>query len=245
MTATTLDRPVPGGARRVLDVARIQGVNWQVHYLVPLAVLGMIFLVNLALFAMIVNAPTDRFETGALSSVYFVVAVAHLQTITQTFPFALGLGVTRRTFSAATVLVVTLQAVVYGTLLTLLAAVERATGGWGLGARFFEPFGLLDGLGPLARWAGYTVPFLALSMLFVLFGVVFARWGQPGVYVLTVGGGLLLALAAIVVTWQRWWPVIGAFFGGSSMLALLAGYPLVIAVVLGLVAFAALRRATP
>jgi hypothetical protein len=79
----------------------------------------------------------------------------------------------------------------------------------------------------------------------VFAGVVFKRWGQPGVYALTVGTSLVLAGVAIVVTWQRWWPAVGSFFTDQSTFALLVSYPLVIAIVLGGAGWLAIRRATP
>ncbi len=45
-------------------------------------------------------------RVARLMSIYLVMLVAHLRTIAQVFPFALGLSVTRRTFFAATSLFV-------------------------------------------------------------------------------------------------------------------------------------------
>jgi hypothetical protein len=231
--------------KRVFDVARIQTVNWFWILVFPPLVLLMVFLVNLVLFAAIGDAPPpEGRSTGALLSIYMMMLVAHLQTMTQVFPFALGLSATRRAFYAGTGLVVGAQSVLFGVLLLILGRIETATGGWGINLKFFAlPFLLQDGL--LAQWLVYTVPFLALSAIGVFAGVVFKRWGQPGVYALTVGSSLVLAVVAIVVTWQRWWPAVGSFFIDQSTFALLVGYPLVIAIVLGGAGWLAIRRATP
>jgi hypothetical protein len=231
--------------KRVYDVARIQAVNWFWIFAFPLVLLLVILLLNLGIFAAIGEvAPPDGRSTGALMSIYFVMVVTHLQTMTQVFPFALGLSVTRRAFYAGTGLVVGAQSVLFGVLLVVFGRIEAATDGWGLDLRFFGlPFLLQDNL--LAQWLVYTVPFLTLSAVGVFAGVVFKRWGQPGVYVLTLGSAVLLAGAAMIVTWQRWWPAVGSFFTDQPTFALLAGYPLVIAVVLGAGGWLALRRATP
>ena len=231
--------------KRVFDVARIQTVNWFWIFVVPPLVLLMVFLVNLVLFAAIGDAPPpEGRSTGALLSIYMMMLVAHLQTMTQVFPFALGLSATRRAFYAGTGLVVGAQSALFGVLLLLLGRIETATGGWGINLQFFGlPFLLQDGL--LAQWLVYTVPFLALSAIGVFTGVVFKRWGRPGVYALTIGSSMVLACVAIVLTWQRWWPAVGAFFTDQSAFALLAGYPLMIAIVLGGAGWLAIRRATP
>jgi hypothetical protein len=230
--------------KRVFDVARIQTVNWFWIFVFPPLLLLLVLVLHLVLFASIGAAPPEGRSTGALLSIYMVMLVAHLQTMTQVFPFALGLSATRRAFYAGTGLVVGAQSVLFGVLLLILGRIETATGGWGINLRFFGlPFLLQDGL--LAQWLVYTVPFLALSAIGVFAGVVFKRWGQPGVYALTVGGSLVLAVVAIVVTWQRWWPAVGSFFTDRSTFALLAGYPLVIAIVLGGAGWLAIRRATP
>ena len=148
---------------RVLRVVRIQLVNaWSVLGM-PWAVLGIAFVINLAIFLSIGDAaPPDGRVTGALMSIYVVMLVAHLQTMTQVFPFALGLSVTRRDFFAATALLVTAQSLAYGIVLWLLGLVERATGGWGISLRFFDlPF--LAQPNPVLQILVYAVPFLALS----------------------------------------------------------------------------------
>jgi hypothetical protein len=231
--------------KNVLDVARIQAVHrgWLVGW--PLVILTLVLALNVALVATInATTPADDTATGALTSIYIVLGISHLQTMTQLFPFALGLSVTRRAFYAGTALVVAAQAAFFGLVLLLLEQVEAATGGWGVGIRMFGlPFVPQGNL--LAQWLAYTVPFLAISALGVFMGVVFKRWGQPGVYVTTVGGGVLLAGAAMLITWQGWWTAVGSFFTGQSALALLAGYPLLIALVLGGAGWLVLRRATP
>jgi hypothetical protein len=230
---------------RVLDVVRVQAFNWRGIVAWPLGILAFTLALNIAIFGAIGDAaPAEGRVTGALSSIYIVMFVAHLQTMTQVFPFAIGLSVTRRAFFAGSALVVVAQALFFGLVLLLLEQVERATGGWGVGVRYFGlPFVIQEN--PFAQWLVYVVPFLAVSAIGVFLGVVFKRWGQTGMYVLTITLGVLLAGFAIVVTWQRWWPSVGSFFTGQSTFALLAGYPLAIALLLGAVGWLAIRRATP
>jgi hypothetical protein len=230
--------------RRVLDVARIQTVNWPWVLAWPVGLLALILVFNIVLFGAIGDAaPSDGRSTGALMSIYFVMLVVHLQTMTQVFPFALGMGVTRRAFYAGTALLVTAQAAAYGVVLTALGLVESATGGWGVGVRFFGLSFLVQS-NVIGQWLVYTVPFLAVSWIGIFMGVVFKRWGQPGVYTVGVGSGLLFGGLAVLITWQGWWPAVGSFFISQSTLVLLTVYPLLIALVLGGAGWLAIRRAT-
>jgi hypothetical protein len=231
--------------KRLVDVARIQTVNWFMVIGLPLAVLLAAFVLNVAIFAVMSSAPpAEGRTTGALLSLYLAMGIAHVQTMTQVFPFALGLSVTRRAFYAATALVITAQAAAYGVVLVVLGQIELATGGWGMGIGFFRlPFLVQDGL--LAQWLAYTAPMLAIAAAAVLMGVIFKRWGQLGVYAATIGGCALLVGLALLVTWQGWWPVVGAFLASQSALGLVAGYPLLLALLLGGAGWLVLRRATP
>ncbi|MGH3794653.1 MAG: hypothetical protein ACRDSP_07160 [Pseudonocardiaceae bacterium] len=230
---------------RVLRVARIQLVNAPVVFGVPWVVLGLAFLVNLAISGAIGDAaPPDGRSTGALMSIYIMVLVAQLQTMTQVFPFALGLSVTRRAFFAATSLMVAGQSLGYAIVLYLLLQLERATSGWGMSLKFFGlPF--LVQHNPVLQVLVYAVPFLFLSFLGVLIGVVFKRWGQMGMYVMSIGTGLLLAGLALLVTLQGWWPAMGRFFADQPTFTLLAGYPLALAVLMAGAGYLVIRRATP
>ncbi|WP_017975077.1 hypothetical protein [Actinopolyspora halophila] len=230
---------------RLFNVVRIQLVNKFAVLGMPLLVLAAVFLVNMALYAVMSEpSPDGERITGALMSIYCVMLAVHLQTITQVFPFAAGLSVTRRTFFGATVLVVVGQSIGYGVLLYLLSLLEQATSGWGLRLQFFAlPF-LTQDNAP-AQLLTYTVPFLLLAFLGVWAGVVFKRWGQPGVYTMIFGAGLLAGVLAVVATWQEWWPSIGRFFVEQPPAALFGGYPLALAAVIAAVGYLTLRRAAP
>jgi len=227
--------------RRVLDVARIQLTNWPRMVVYPLALMASLAVLGLVIDLSNGGAADQVF---LLQTIYLVVAGAHLQTITQVFPFAVGLSVTRRDFFAATALVVTGYAVVFGVVQLGFLGIERASGGWGRQVRIFDLDYLRQG-NLLAQWLAYTIPFLAVSAAAVLLGVVFQRWQQPGVYVLATGVVALLAGIGVLVSALGRWPEIGRFFARQPPLALNAGYPLAIALILGAVAWLAIRRATP
>ncbi|GLY43107.1 hypothetical protein Amsp01_091300 [Amycolatopsis sp. NBRC 101858] len=228
---------------RVLDVARIQLVNWPVLLAYPLGLLAVLPLLGWGIDVSNGAGALGAHELYLLPALWGVVAPAHLQSMTQVFPFALGLGVTRRTFAAATALVVLGQALLLGLVMVALAVVERSTGGWGREARIFG-LDVLGQHGPAALWFVYSGPLVAVSAIGVLAGVVFQRWRQTGIYLALAGAVALLAGIKLLVSQRSWWPAIGDFLGGQPSFALYTAYPLVLALALGGVAWLVLRRAT-
>jgi len=231
--------------RRVLDTVRIQTANWPATFGWPLGILAVAFLANLAIFSSIGDAAVDGGSTtGAITSIYFVMFVAHVQTMTQYFPLALGLSVTRRTFFWSAVTLIAAQSAVFGTVITVLLQIERATDGWGIDMTFYG-IGFLEQDGLVAQWLVYTVPFLALCAIGLFLGVLLKRWGPGGAYVAAIGGAAVLAGAIALVSWQQWWPAVGSFFTEQPTLALLAGYPMLVALAAGTGSYLAIRRAVP
>jgi hypothetical protein len=228
---------------RVLDVARIQLVNWPVLLGYPLGLLAVLPLLGWGIDVSNGEGALGAHEIYLLPALWGVVGPAHLQSMTQVFPFALGLGVTRRTFAAATALVVLGQALLLGLAMMVLDVVERSSGGWGREARIFG----LDVLGrhdPFALWFVYSGPLVAVAAIGVLAGVVFQRWRQTGIYLALAGAVALIAGIKVLVAKRSWWPAIGEFLGGQPSFALYTACPVVLALVLGGAAWLVLRRAT-
>ena len=71
--------------------------------------------------------------TGGLVTIYVFLLICGVLSMTRSLPFGLMLGVSRRTYYLGTALLDAALGVVYGLGLTVLQAIERATGGWGLG----------------------------------------------------------------------------------------------------------------
>jgi hypothetical protein len=229
---------------RAVRAARLQLVN-PLQAALPWLILTMVFVFNLIIFRLVPMSPeVDERVTGGLAAIYVFVLVAHLQTMTQVFPFALGLSVTRREFFAGTSLLILAQAVLQGLAITLMAGLENATGGWGLDILFFRVPVVVEQ--PLwAQFLIYTVPFVALGYTSVFIGTVFKRWNQLGMYVLGLGSAVLFTLGVLVLNRLEGWPALSRFLVGTPVLELTAGYPALIAVGFAAVGFLVLRRATP
>ncbi len=82
---------------RVLTAVRIQVVNWQTIAL-PWGIMVTALLLNLAIFGSIGDDIPGGPKTGALISAYLVLLIQSGVSMTQQFPYTLGLGLTRRSF---------------------------------------------------------------------------------------------------------------------------------------------------
>ena len=177
-------------------------------------------------------------------SLYITVGIVFLQSVTQLFPLAMGLSLTRRTFYLGTLLTAGLQSLVFGVVLTVFTLVENATGGWGVGLSFWAP-GRLDVDNPALQVVVFAVPMLLASVVGTGLGVVVKRWGQTGMWVLGITSLLLSGLAGVLVTYSGSWGAVGAFFLDAPLAVLVLVVPGLAAVALAGLGFAGLRRAVP
>ncbi|WP_432975370.1 ABC transporter permease [Dactylosporangium sp. CA-233914] len=243
-------RPAPersGGAglSRILAVARLQALGRRDAALWPIGVLAIAFSVNVLLFA---TMPDDALEsdpvTGALASIYIAALAFGTIAVNQNFPFALGMSVTRREFTAALALFAAVQVIAYSVLLIILQSIEEATGGWGLRLRFFG-VGFIHEYPIPVQFVIYAVPMLTMTLIGTASGALYLRWRANGI--LTAGSVLLLLLggAAALISRSGEWPAIGHWLTHTSPVALIAGWPLLLAAALGGGSWLVLRRATP
>ena len=231
---------------RVAAVARMQLVHPALSIGVPWAVVASSFAINLAIWGLgdvAATAPGDGF-TGGLASLYITVLIVFTQSVTQMFPFAMGLSLSRRTFYQGTALSAAIQSIGYGVALTVLAAIEDATGGWGVRLHFWAP-GSVDVGNPALQLVVYTAPMLACASVGIGIGVVFKRWGAPGLYALGLLTLLLGGAVAVYATWQQTWGDIGSWLSGLSTATAAIALPAVIALAVGALAYLGLRRTVP
>ncbi|MBF9129396.1 hypothetical protein I0C86_10480 [Plantactinospora sp. S1510] len=228
---------------RLLPVIRVQLVGWPNTLGFPWLLLTLIFGVNYAIFLAIGDVD-DGPKTGAIASIYIVMFVAAINSITQLLPFTMALSVIRRTFYLAASLLLLAESAVFGTALYLFALLEDATGGWGLGLEFFG-LGFLDQDNPLLQILVYTVPFIALGFLGIFIAVYYKRFGMTGMYLLVICKLLVLAALALLATWLDLWSGIGQWLGDQPTAAWLAGWPALLAALLAGAGYATIRRVTP
>lgn len=229
---------------RVLVGIRVQLVGWRHLVGWPWAVLVLSFLVNLAVnAAMGAEAAADS-ETYGLVAIYTVFFAFYISAVTDVFPFAVGHGLTRRAFFAAMSTLVIAQAVLYGTILAVLARVEDATDGWGLHLGYFRPGGLDTG-GLAADVAVYAVPFLVLAFLAIAVTVVHQRWGLLALFAAAAVSIVVSGVGLVAVAAFDWSGSIGDWVERQSTVALVAGWPLVAVAALGVLGYQGMRHSDP
>lgn len=151
-------------------------------------------------------------------------------SVATTFPFALSLGATRRSFVAGTLIWNGVTSAYIAVILAVLTAVEIATNHWFAGVYIFDVYAL--GAGGTLR----TLFVVFLGALFSLtvggvFAAAWVRFGALGPQL--IGAGLLLALlvvavivvpdgAKIIDSFQRWWLAVAA--GGAVIASALGSW---------------------
>lgn len=230
---------------RVLTASRLQLVHPAVILGVPWAVAASSFVINWAVWKLadLQNQPGTDF-TGGVAALYITVAVVFLQAVTQLLPFAMGVSLSRRTYWLGVALVGVASALWYGIAIAVLSEIERATDGWGVGLHFWAP-------GPMRADNFFLqvlvsgAPMLAFIFAGIAVGVVYKRWGQTGVWTLSIALLLFFGGLSVLVTGLHAWGDIGHWLTHQSLETLAIGLPLAIAAVVAALSFQGIRRVVP
>ena len=227
----------------ILASARLQLTNpWSMAW--PWGILASSLTINLVVWALLADPQRGSTATGGLVSIFVVQAIWGFATVVQLFPFAGGLGLTRRAFALGAGLVHVGQAAVYALALTALRYLEGATGGFGLDLRFFR-MPLLTRDNPVEQWLSHLAAFLLVSALGLLAGVVHHRWKSNGLFVAVLGALVAVSLVASLLAWGgAGAPLLDALSGAPTWLVAVV-LPEVVASFAALAAFLLLRRAVP
>ncbi|TLF80922.1 ABC transporter permease [Nocardia cyriacigeorgica] len=227
--------------RRAVSVSRIHTVAWPLLIAWPVGILLVAFLIPWVIFALVDTDETSI--TGSVSAVLGFTLAFYTGAMTQTFPFALGMSVTRRDYFAATLLVAAAQ--IFGTAVVLwgLGLIEEATDGWGVKMVMFDVPGQFTG-NPLIQLATYLAILALIGGVGLVTGALYQRWRVTGLYTFLATLLLGLGVAAIVITWQSWWPEVGRWFADTPRAVPMVLLPAVLALACTAGAWATIRRAT-
>jgi hypothetical protein len=228
--------------RTWVNVARVHLVDRFSYTGLPWTILALDFVVGLVVATLLGGGHNTQVPTGALAAIYLIFLVVGAQSIFRSLPFALALGVSRRSYYAGTALLAVCLAAVYGLALAVLQVIEQATDGWGVGLHFFRVAYILPG----PWYLTWLTSFVGLALMFAYgmwIGLVYRRWNLVGL--LAFGAAQVIAALALVVigTNARAWPAIGHFFTTISA-AGLTGLLAAVAVMLLAGGYATIRRVT-
>lgn len=232
----------------VLVASKLHLANpWPTLILPWLITLG-IFGVNVSLWYVISSAndniDADAFQyNGGIGWIYVYMLVAAVQAMSATFRYALGLSVTRKKYLAGTGLFFLASSAMYTVGLTVLAWIERLSGGWGVNGAFFTSFLATDQPIWHLLWINLTA-FVVAFATGAVFAAVWMRWGPTGL----VASFLALAIVIVGLVWlitsASLWDEIADFLANTSPLALVS-WSWLVTLVNSALAFALLRRAVP
>ncbi len=139
-------------------------------------------------------------------------------SVSTTFPFALTLGATRRTFVAGTLLWNATMALYLAAVFAVLLALELATDHWFVGFYIFDINAL--GAGDFGRLVtNVTLGVLTALTLGGVFAASWVRFGARGPQFIAIGVVLVIAIAliilipqaaAILAAFELWWLAVAA-----------------------------------
>ncbi|SMQ61822.1 hypothetical protein [Agreia sp. VKM Ac-1783] len=248
-----IDRP--GRASNILAVVRLHLVNRYSVFAVPWMIMAGIFVVNVAIWWIIfasVSNEADRMDardgleySGALFYIFVYMLVLGIQSVAYTFPFALGFSVTRRDFWLGSALTFIALSAFFSACLTVLASIEVATHGWGLGGTMFASFyfGGADASW-IERFGLYFASYLFFYFVGATIATIYQRWRNNGMLVVFGTLGLVMIAGIALVSFTNSWPSVGAWFDSNGPSGVIA-WSLVPTVIAAITGYFILRRATP
>jgi hypothetical protein len=254
MTTTTvhpLTQTPRDGIHRVLAVTRLHLTNTVPLLALPWMILGFIFLVNLAIWWIIVRATDGEAQSGmsegtqfsgATMFIFIYMMVVAVQAVNVSFQFALGYSVTRRDYYLGTSVVFVLLSAYYAVGMAILAEIERASNGWGVGGGMFDVvyFGA-DNL--VQRFALFFLVFLFFFFIGAASSAVYVRWRSNGMIVFFAALTLVIVGLVALATLTDSWPAVGEWFVSNGALGV-AAWSLLPTAVAAVTGFLLLRRAT-
>lgn len=226
----------------MIKVARFHLNNWVAFAAAPWLILAFTFAVNLVIFATAPAGGSKVHYAGALVSIYIMFAVVGGGSIGRSLPFALALGVSRRSFYAGTLLLAAGLAAADGLILTLLQPIERATGGWGLDLHFFRVIYLFAG----PWYLTWLTAFVGLALMFAYgmwYGLIYKRSSWTGILSFIAAQVIVLTAAIILVSRANGWHRVGHFFTTLTIGGLTAALA-ALAVLLVASGYGTIRRIT-
>jgi hypothetical protein len=180
--------------------------------------------------------------SGAGSYIFIYMLVVAVQAINGYFPFALGYGVTRRNYYLGISLTFVLVSALFTVGLSVLGAIEDATGGWWMGGSMFTATYFGDDL--LQRAFIYFAVLLFFFFIGSTIAAIYVRWKATGMVFFWIALAFGLVGIGAILTLTRTWHLLWEWFGNAGLLGSYAA-SLVVTLIAAIAGYAVLRRATP
>jgi hypothetical protein len=225
-----------------LSVTRYHLLQRLNYFVLLWAVPAFAFVVDVVILALTPAGHSSHRYVWGMISIIVILFVLGAQSVAQSLPFGLALGLSRRSYYLGTALLAVALGAAAGAVTTAGQAIERATGGWGLHMGYFRVPYILDG----AWYLTWLTAFVGLTLLFVYgmwFGLIYRRWGLTGLVAFIAGQVTIVVMGALAATWTHAWHDIGRFFTALSAEGL-TGLLAALTVVLLVGGFSTIRRLT-
>lgn len=188
---------------RVASVMKMHGRDKWSWFFIPWMVTLSSFIINL-IISYFIDEPV---VTGGIASLFIYMFVAGIMTPAQTFPFAIGMSVSRTDYYLGTSAMIALTSIGFAVVLFVLGLAEGWTGAWGSDLHFFTVPYLSDG--PLIN--RFMVPLILLLFMHycgILIAATYKRTGRNGMFISS--GILLLAFTFLgfLASYLNWYPAI-------------------------------------
>jgi hypothetical protein len=222
-----------------MKVARFHLADWFNFLVLPWGVMAFSWVVWYMLAGSFGGGDT-QVPCYNLCTIYIVFLIVGSRSIFGALPFAMALGVSRRSYYAGTTLLALALSVLYGLALTLLQVFERISHGWGVGLHFFRVAYIMDG----PWYLTWFTSFVGLALVFfygMWIGLVYRRWNLLGLCVFAALQVAVVVGAVITINYNHSWSAVGRFFTALSA-AGLTGLLAALAVLLLAGGYATVRR---
>lgn len=223
---------------RTVAILKMHTRDKWMWFFIPWAIMLSSFAINLVLSFFI----ADPLYTGGVASIYIYMMVAGIISISQTFPYAIGMNLRRKDFYAGTSLMAVLVSVVTAVLLFAFARLERGIGAWGTGLHFFDlPY---LNAGPMINQLWIPLAIL-LFVYFLGFAIssIYRRMGRIGMMLFSGGVVIAAGIVSFMSTYFGWWPNVFSWMSDQTAVDY-ALYTLPFTALFALISYWLLRRAT-
>lgn len=205
---------------RILNITRLQMNKRDVSFVVPPILVGMVMVVTaiiaIALQRSGIDPDSPDYVSGARANFAIVWSLPGflvyygVQAIATTFPFAMALGATRRSYVIGTALANIVTSLYLTAMLLVLLFLELVTNHWFFNIYVLDNYALGQG-NPLVLALVVFLGTFFFTSVGGVFAAIWVRFGNRGTIIFSLALGLLLAVLVLVFV-----PYFGEIFASMT-----------------------------